>query len=624
MPVYSVQGPDGKIYDIEGPAGATADQLGHFIQQNAHRVSSPPIDPTEGMSGLDKFLAGTGKGFVDLARGTGQLIREGAEAVSPSGKSFSDSLGLPTRQDIDESKRLDAPLMNTGAGIAGNIVGNIAAAVPAMAIPGANTIVGGGLIGSATGALQPVGESGSRTDNMLIGGIAGAAVPAVIRASKVIKAAAIDPFTEAGKQRIVGSALNNAASNAPSVIQTLKNAKGATPGFNPTAGQAADDAGIASVERAARAIDPAGFGAVDNEQRSALVNALRSVAGTPEARAAAVEARDSAANTLYGKAFDLDQVRQAANRSTAMNYAAGIHQAADSFTPPISSELRALTSRPIFQQAVEQAKTLAKNQGVDIGDPLKSLQGLHLVKLAMDDMLSAPVQGANALGRNAQSAVNSARSSLISEIDKLSPSYGMARETFSKMSQPINQMDIGQELYNRFVPALADNSAVPFKARADALANALRNGDDLARNVTGLKGVTLNKVMTPEQIGTLSGVVKDAQMKAAAETAGRGVGSDTVQKMAMSHLISQAGLPSWIQSIGRLPGGWMRTAGDVLFSKNDETLRHLMAETLKDPQATAAAMERAGVQPSKIAQYLKLTAQSAGIGLPSSAANMGQ
>jgi hypothetical protein len=109
------------------------------------------IDPTEGMSGPQKFLAGAGKGMVDVYRGGKQL------------------LGLASQDEIDEAKKLDAPLMNTGAGVAGNVVGNMAAFLPAAFVPGANTLAGAAVMGGGMGALTPTATGDSRATNMAIG-----------------------------------------------------------------------------------------------------------------------------------------------------------------------------------------------------------------------------------------------------------------------------------------------------------------------------------------------------------------------------------------------------------------------------------------------------------------------
>lgn len=112
--------------------------------------------PTEGMSGPQKFFAGVGKGMTDLARGAGQLM------------------GVVSQQEIDEAKRLDAPLMETGAGIAGNIAGLLAGTLPAALIPGANTTLGAGLVGGGIGALNPTATGESRAANVALGAAGGA------------------------------------------------------------------------------------------------------------------------------------------------------------------------------------------------------------------------------------------------------------------------------------------------------------------------------------------------------------------------------------------------------------------------------------------------------------------
>lgn len=241
-------------------------------------------------------------------------------------------------------------------------------------------------------------------------------------------------------------------------------------------------------------------------------------------------------------------------------------------------------------------------------------KSLHDLKMGLSDAIGSPVSGLQGAERGA--AIDT-QNAFLQWLENKVPAYGQARTTFAEKSQPINQMDIGQELYRRFVPALAE-ADVPFKTRADALAQALRNGDDLARNVTGLKSATMEGIMSPEQMATLRGVVSDSQMVKAAENAGRGVGSDTVQKLSMSHLASEAGIPNWAASMMRVPGGWMKRAGDVLYGSSDEAVRARLADILRNPAEAAQAMQAAGASPSKINEVLKKAAQAAALATPSS------
>jgi hypothetical protein len=127
-------------------------------------------NPTNDMSALDRMLAGAGKSFVDTGRGIGQL----AGMVSP--------------QDVARSRELDAPLMDTGAGVAGNIGGYAAQVIgPGVALKAAGapaalgnafmpaTVAGNAAQGAALGALQPTVEDSERLQNMAFGAAGGAA-----------------------------------------------------------------------------------------------------------------------------------------------------------------------------------------------------------------------------------------------------------------------------------------------------------------------------------------------------------------------------------------------------------------------------------------------------------------
>lgn len=497
----------------------------------------------------------------------------------------------------------------------GAIAGNIATYAPLALVPGANTVLGGAALGAATGAAQPTLDGESRLANAAVGGAVGGAVPAAIRAGKTAKAALIDPFTEAGRTRIAGGLINRTAANPQAAAQRMATAQGQTPGFAPTAGQAADDAGIASLERTTRAVNPGAFDDVEKAQRQALADAVRGVAGDDVRRAAAVQARESAVNPLY----------DAAKKATVQGDPA----------------LDALLQRPSMQAGAGRAATIASERGDKFmlsqqrpaqtvptgvldaqGNPITNTipatpatypgQSLHDLKMGLDDAIGTP--GIGGMQGAERAAATGTKADYLKWLESKIPEYGQARQTYADMSRPINQMDIGQEFAKRLIPALYRDMDAPAQLNAAAFARALTDqGDDIARNVTGMKGASLNSIMEPQQMQALRGVAGDIQAVKAAENAGRGVGSDTVQKTAMSHIAAQAGVPNWMADVARVPGGWMKTAGNVLYGNSDRAVQQMMADLLKNPQEAARAMQAAGVQPSMIAELLSKGAQGAAL-----------
>jgi hypothetical protein len=173
MPTYEITAPNGKRYQITGE-GSQEEALAHFQKRYESTFDPSEVDPIS-PEFKDKYgptaprstglltsaaeyrdiLAGAGKAFVDLGRGAGQL------------------LGLVSNEDVQASRERDAPLMETGEGRVGNIVGGIAATAPALAIPGANTVAGAAAIGGAYGALQPSTSTKERLTNTAVGGIVG-------------------------------------------------------------------------------------------------------------------------------------------------------------------------------------------------------------------------------------------------------------------------------------------------------------------------------------------------------------------------------------------------------------------------------------------------------------------
>ena len=209
---------------------ATAEQYADWIVKNKDKKGTPEFQKvanaynvakiqeqktpsaTEGMSTGELALAGIGKGFVDVGRGIGQR------------------LGMVSEEDIARSRELDKDLMETGAGTAGNIVGNIASFLPAAFIPGANTVVGGAAIGGLTGLLTPTTKDESVLANIGLGSALGGIGSKVPDALKYA--------TSRGSKRLMQSAIKpqvkylEAGTSVPDAIETMLEY-----GVNPTQGR---------------------------------------------------------------------------------------------------------------------------------------------------------------------------------------------------------------------------------------------------------------------------------------------------------------------------------------------------------------------------------------------------
>lgn len=489
-------------------------------------------DPTEGMSGFEKFRAGWGKAAVDLARGAGQMV------------------GAVSRDDVGESRRMDAPLMEHGAAKAGNFAGTVANFVPAAFIPGANTVAGATAIGTGTGLLMPSESTKETLTNVGLGGATGGGSVAAIRGGTAAYRggkALLEPFTKGGQRRIAARTMQafaggaDDAARAADEIELALRRGNLLPGVKPTTAELAKNPGLAQFERTLRnnpeyMTELAGRIGVNKQ---VMIDALDQIAGTPAKAAAVRGARQSVTQQLYREG---DQV---------------MVQADDTF--------RSLMERPSMKSAWARAQNLAKENGEslvvgrdipeqvvsspildDLGRPMQSTRaaqsaeysgrGLHYLKRALDDMADNPQT--HGLAGNEARAIKGTRNSLNDWMKQQIPEFGAADKLYSRFSRPLNQMEVGTALRNKLQPALADFGATG-RTRAQSYAQALREGDRTAAQATGFKSAKMQNVMSPRQMKRMRQIGEQLGRRANADELGRAVGSNTGQNLVSQNVMRQ-------------------------------------------------------------------------------------
>lgn len=221
--------------------------------------------------------------------------------------------------------------------------------------------------------------------------------------------------------------------------------------------------------------------------------------------------------------------------------------------------------------------------------PLDSVpvRDMHTLKMGMDALLGDRTLGI--AGREAD-AIRATRERLIGMMPE---PYQTARQAHIELNKPIHQMDIASELINKVSPALSDFGALAQESGAK-YAQALRGGDVMAKNVTGLKNATMRDIMTPQQMRTLNAIGEDLARKANAQNLGRGVGSDTFQKLSMNNIAQQSGMPRLAGGLLEFPG--ISRATRWIYQGADEKAQGLLSDALLDPKQAADLMQKVSEQ----------------------------
>jgi len=422
---------------------------------------------------------------------------------------------------------------------------------------------------AAAGSLREGGAPPSmQTGGALLAGMVAPGGPTLSTTQRALAApaAVVQPFTQAGRETIVGSLLNRLAFNPERAQQNLSRAEPLVSGVQPTTAATAIDPGLAAAETAIRALDQSGaFPSRLSANQQALLDAFRRLSGKPGSVAAAEAKRTAVTAPMREAAF-------AGVTVDPVTFQTGIKLV-------VNQAIDNVMMSPVgVRQDVETAMKFATDRIAKAQTPMQ------LYEIRKD--LAAAAQGKynqeNPSLRLASGQLKQVISAVDDVIEAAAPGFKAYMDKYSKMSGPIDQMKVLQEIERRVTtgqPNLLTGEPV---LAAGSLRRQLAN-----------KAEELDlKLSVPAQT-RLDNIIDEINRGMAATAPGvKPPGSDTFKNMSMGNLIGR------VFSESMATNTTLRTMTrplDFLYKLPDEQIQQLLVQAMLDPKMAAMMMAKANI-----------------------------
>lgn len=564
--------------DIVGGTAATPEQ----VATDQKVVEEAKADPLWGMSRLDRFLAGAGKATSDTLRGLRQAATEGISRNVAGAQNVLEAGGLDAsaldairdplmqyvarqRNEAAERERLDAPLMGDGYGFGGAMAGTAAQFVgPGLLARGSaaaplimpSTLRGVTAQGAAVGYLQPATDDIGRAENAGLGAAAGAAggvIPRIVGGG--VRAVRANPITASGAQRRAVEVIQREAASPEALMRSQPSQ---VPGVSRSLFEETLDPGVARLETKSRGVTPA-WVARDKANNAARVGAIRQFAGDEQALKQAIGDRGKATKSL----------RDLALQDRGVDVA------------PVRSKLAALVEQSATRPS-RQAALLDVQKSLDAADD--SVASLYGTRQYIDDLMAGKAGADKGYAKAAKADLVQIKQVLDEEIRKASPSFGNYLSEFIERSKPIDRMKVGQQLLRQGSGSQLDPDTGMYMLMPGQFGNAVKNLDTLTERATKFRGNIADRVLRPQDLGTIRAVQDDLARQSQRLTSGTGGGSQTDALAEVGGRIAGRSLARFV------PG--LSGAMEFLDSVGARRLEGALAEVLQNPQQYRAIAAR--------------------------------
>lgn len=630
MPIYRVQAPDGSILRIEGPENATDAELTNAANSQWKPKAKVEDDFDKGLREGAKINPAIKAGAEVLGGATG-LMRGGLNIVgSVFGNSKLGQQIWPTESlDKESLAYMGGELLDPLSMAAGVKAVQLAGKLPIVAkagkfAPVVQGAVGGAGAGAVTGALSEGGDTGS---GAVLGGIVGGGIPLVGKTVARV-AQIVEPITKRGAQVSGGRMMNEVVGDSyDDVLRLLKNNQ--TPFQNPNVAQSTKELmspEIAALQRVAERVNPAPGTKRLMEQRAERAGLIQSFAGDDAEIAAMKAARGQnfAANIDEARSLGvLDRyAREAVNipprpveTLVPSNMQPGMQQkvlsAGDIPTPKTAPILESLRANPLINASIEDAKSMARGSmglpdsmkklsqsQIDdiIDDPMRSIEGLQLMKFSIDNRMSPTmVDSATAKIKMQDSAAANVKNALtqgIKQTGRGGEKFIAANKQFADESGEIFQKTVGQNMLTKLQQPLGD------KESGAKLARAIESETALVKQSGGFGRGGLDEQLTPSNAAKVGKVISQLDADSSLmELASKGATSEKLQPLVGSGIH----LPNLMNQGVAITNGIL----NKVFGKGQINTLKELAEVMQDPNMMAQMMEKANAKEKNALKFME-------------------
>ena len=402
----------------------------------------------------------------------------------------------------------------------------------------------------------------------------------------------VKPFTQAGREVIVGNVLNRLATDPQRAMQNLQQAQPLVPGVRVTTAAGARDPGLAAAETAIRGLDQSGaFPSVLSSNQQALLESFRRLGGRggdvtmPGSIPYAEAKRAGITGPLRESAF--------ANKQPVS-------------VLPIADAISSIMANPATQRkTVDEAmgyvnNLLAKRIDPETGtiDPM----ALYSVRKDITDAMAGKLSGEQANLRLAKGQLAELLPIIDNVIESGAPGFKNYMQKFEKSSSAIDQMKIMQGIEAQVTTGQPNLMTGEPVLAAGAL-----------RRQLATKAEEIGAQLSPPAQRRLDNIIDEINRGQAATAPGvKAPGSNTFQNMSMGNLIGR------VFSESMADNTTLRTMTrplDFLYKLPDQQIQQLLVEAMLDPKLAAMMMGKANIMKVEpMAQSLRKKAEQLGFG----------